>query len=450
LLPEAQEINFDGLVGPTHNYAGLATGNLASQQHRHQVANPKAAARQGLLKMKALYNLGFGQGVLPPLPRPYLSLLRQVGFQGSDQQLLTKAYKTAPHLLAACYSASSMWLANAATVCPSADSQDGKVHFTPANLISNLHRFLEQQGTARLLQGIFADSRYFVHHPPLPDMADFADEGAANHSRLTAHHGQAGIQLFVYGAGIAGQPMSQRYPARQTLAACQAVARHHGLTEQKLVFAQQNPQAIDAGVFHNDVIAVANANLLFYHQQAFVDSPRVIAELEKKLAPAPLLTVQVAASDISLSQAVSSYLFNSQLLSFADDNKGMLLVVPQECRQDARVWHYLQAVLAGNNPINQLEVVDLKQSMSNGGGPACLRLRVVLTPEEQQAVAPGVFFSQGLFQQLMAWVTRHYRDRLSPEDLADPQLMIESYTALDGLSQILGLGSVYPFQLSGC
>ncbi len=95
-----------------------------------------------------------------------------------------------------------------------------------------------------------------------------------------------------------------------------------------------------------------------------------------------------------------------------------------------------------------MEVVDLKQSMQNGGGPACLRLRVALTRARAGGGQSGVLMTPELFTTLNAWVDSHYRDRLADRDLADPQLLIEWRTALDELTQILKLGSVYPFQLA--
>lgn len=59
------EVNFDGLVGLTHHYAGLSFGNEASTRHQNTLSNPRLAAKQGLLKMKALADLGYKQGVLP-------------------------------------------------------------------------------------------------------------------------------------------------------------------------------------------------------------------------------------------------------------------------------------------------------------------------------------------------------------------------------------------------
>ena len=124
----AWEVNFDGLVGLTHHYAGLSFGNEASTRHRFQVSNPRQAAKQGLLKMKALADAGFPQAVIPPHERPFIPVLRQLGFSGSDEQVLEKVARQAPHWLSSVSSASPMWVANAATIAPSADTLDGKVH----------------------------------------------------------------------------------------------------------------------------------------------------------------------------------------------------------------------------------------------------------------------------------------------------------------------------------
>jgi succinylarginine dihydrolase len=441
----AQEVNFDGLVGPTHNYSGLAHGNVASMSHGGLVANPKEGALQGLLKMKSLMEAGYAQGVLPPQQRPDIGALRDLGFGGSHAKVLARAAKEAPQLLRAVCSASSMWTANAATVTPSPDAPDGRVHFTPANLQSSFHRYLEPPTTGRVLQAIFRDERHFAHHPVLPATPAFADEGAANHTRLCGEYGEPGVHLFVYGRqAFGGEREPTRFPARQTLEASQAVARQHGLTDAQTVFAQQHPDAIDAGVFHNDVIAVGNGPVLLYHEMAFLDEARTLDELRAKMA-APLIPVRVPLEAVSLEDAVASYLFNSQLLSNPDGT--MTLVVPGECQAYEAVWRTIQDhLLAGNNPISEVIVKDVKQSMRNGGGPACLRLRVVLTEAERAALSGGVLLTPSLYQDLTAWVNRHYRDRLAPDDLADPKLAQESLTALDELTQRLKLGSVYPFQ----
>lgn len=439
---KAREVNFDGLVGLTHHYAGLSFGNEASTAHRFQVSNPKLAAKQGLLKMKALADLGFPQAVIPPHERPNIPVLRQLGFTGSDEQVLARAAAQTPELLSAASSASPMWVANAATVCPSSDALDGKVHLTVANLNNKFHRSTEAPTTEALLRAIFRDEGRFMVHGALPQVARFGDEGAANHNRFSQAYGEPGVQLFVYGREENGHAAPERYPARQTLEASQAVARLNQVDPARVIFAQQNPTVIDEGVFHNDVIAVSNGTLLFCHERAFVQQRGLMTRLAEQVPGFQVIEVPQAL--VSVKEAVSSYLFNSQLLS--RDDGSMLLVVPQECREQANVWRYLNDMLAQDNPVNELRVFDLRESMSNGGGPACLRLRVVLNEAEQQAVNPAVMMNDRLFAALNDWVDRYYRDRLTQADLADPQLLREGREALDRLTQLLDLGSVYPFQ----
>lgn len=439
----AREVNFDGLVGITHHYAGLSFGNEASTKHQFRVSNPKLAAKQGLLKMKALADAGFVQGVIAPQERPNVPVLRQLGFTGSDAQVVARVAKQAPNLLSAASSASSMWVANAATVSPSSDSLDGKVHLTVANLNNKFHRASEASTTESLLHAIFRNEDYFSVHGALPQVAMFGDEGAANHNRLGAAYGEPSVQLFVYGREEAQAGLiPARYPARQTLEASQAVARLNQVNPDLLVFAQQNPSVIDQGVFHNDVIAVSNRQALFCHEQAFLHQSELYETLRKKVPG--FMPIEVPANRVSVSDAVSTYLFNSQLLS--RDDGSMMLILPEEARLHAGVWRYLNEVLEADNPISELKVFDLRESMANGGGPACLRLRVVLNDAELQAVNPSVLMNDALFEKLNLWVDRWYRDRLTQADLADPLLLRESRDALDELTHILDLGSVYPFQ----
>lgn len=444
----ATEANFDGLVGPTHNYSGLSFGNVASLNNSARPSNPKAAAKQGLVKMKALADMGFIQGVLAPHERPHVPTLRRLGFSGSDANILEQAAKHAPKLLAAVSSASCMWTANAATVSPSGDTSDQRVHFTPANLVNKFHRSIEHETTGAILQATFRDDKHFAHHPALPSVDHFGDEGAANHTRFCHGYGEQGIEFFVYGmeAFNSSAPHPVKFPARHTLEASQAVARRHGLSPEQVVYAQQNPDVIDAGVFHNDVIAVGNRNAHFYHQEAFLDTAKMKQDLLTAWGDraSKLHLIEVPSNAVSVQDCIQSYLFNSQLLSRGDDD--MILVVPGECENNPAVWAYLNSLISGQSPINEIKVFDLKQSMSNGGGPACLRLRVALTQAEQQAINPSTLINDVLFKRLNTWVDKHYRDELHEKDLADPQLLIESRNALDELTQIMNLGSVYEFQ----
>lgn len=440
---KATEANFDGLVGLTHHYAGLSFGNEASTRNQLQPSNPRLAAKQGLLKMKALADMGYVQGVIPPHERPNIAALRQLGFGGSDEQVLATAGKTAPGLLSAVSSASAMWVANAATVSPSADSLDGRVHLTVANLNNKFHRAIEAPETAWLLRSIFRDDRHFAVHDALPQVAMFGDEGAANHNRLGGAYGERGVQLFVYGRDSSHEGKApQRYPARQTREASEAVARLHQLSPESVLYAQQNPAVIDQGVFHNDVIAVSNQQMLFCHQHAFVNQPELLAQLRSRVPG--FVALEVPENRVSVKDAVETYLFNSQLLSRPDGT--MMLVLPEESRQHPGVWRYLCEQVEADTPLKALKVFDLRESMYNGGGPACLRLRVVLTPQEQQAVNPAVLMNDRLFSTLNNWVDRHYRDRLTQADLVDPQLLREGRDALDELTKLLDLGNVYAFQ----
>lgn len=448
----ATEANLDGIVGPTHHYGGLALGNIASQRHRHQLSNPREAALQGLAKMRRLADLGLTQAVLPPHPRPDPEALRALGFTGSDADVLNKARHEAPDLLAACASASAMWAANAGTVSPGADSADGRLHLTPANLISQYHRSLEPPVTTAIFRAIFPDADRFAVHPPLPAALRFADEGAANHTRLGPAEDRPGLQLFVFGRaeGDAPEHRPRRYPARQALDASRAIARLHQLPDDRAIFIRQNPAAIDEGVFHNDVIAVGHRNLLLYHERAFAEAAAVdlIRDAYRKACDDELLTVRVTEDDLPVRTAVDTYLFNSQILT--PPGGRMMLLCPTECRDDASARQVIERIIADDaNPIASVEYVDVRQSMHNGGGPACLRLRVPLTPGDRAAAHPGIFLSDALDDLLRRWVRRHYRDELRFDDLADPRLLDETRTALDELTRILRLGPIYPFQRSG-
>ena len=440
-------MNFDGLPGPTHNYSGLARGNLAAERNAQQVANPREAALQGLAKMRSLATRGYAQGVLPPHERPSVSALRALGFGGSDHEVIVAAGRDAPEILAACSSAAAMWVANAATISARADCGDGRVHFTPANLVTHFHRALEAPVTTRVLRAIFADEARFRVHDALPAAPQFGDEGAANHTRFAADVTAPGVELFVYGRrGFASGPAPARFPARQTREASEAIARRHGLDATRTIYAQQRPDVIDAGVFHNDVIAVGEGTFLFCHERAFVDQGAVLAALQDAVGPA-FRTIVIRDDELPVADAVGTYLFNSQLLPREDGR--FLLVAPAECRAHRATSELLDRLIADGTPVADVLTFDLRQSMRNGGGPACLRLRVPLTPEDRAAIAANVFLDDALDASLEAWIQRHYRDRLAPADLRDPALLDESRRALDELTQMLRLPAVYPFQIAG-
>jgi succinylarginine dihydrolase len=395
--------------------------------------------------MLLLTRLGMTQAILPPHERPNIIFLRNLGFYGNDVEVLKQAHKKTPEILNACYSSSGMWVANAATVSPSFDCHDRKLQITPANLLSHFHRFLEVDFTAKVLNKIFHNQVYFNVHPPLPLQNVFSDEGAANHNRLCMNYDDPGIEVFVYGKScfIHPEEKSRKFPARQTLEASESVARRHQLLENKVLFVKQNPEAIEEGVFHNDVISVINQNVFLYHEKAFVDKENLIKQLTE-ICPFPIYFLKIEENELSVREAVQSYLFNSQLITLPDNT--MALISPVESRESQAAHRVLERLIKEENPIQSLHFVDCRESMKNGGGPACLRLRVVMNPEQISALPESVFLTETRYQQLKAWIEKHYRDVLTPQDLLDPKLVEESYAALDALTQLLNLGSIYSFQ----
>ena len=408
------EINFDGIVGPSHNYAGLSLGNIASASHKGNASYPRAAALQGIAKMRGNLERGLAQGFLLPLPRPNFGLLRDLAV-GDD---------TNPALVAAAWSASSMWTANAATVSPAPDTGDGRCHLTPANLVTMLHRGQEWRDTQAQLKIAFGDQRHFAVHDAVP--SSFGDEGAANHMRFCDSHDAPGVEVFVY-----GRP-GGRFPARQHEQASRAVARLHGLEPRRCVFIEQNPAAIEAGAFHNDVVAVANEKVLFTHDQAFADQ---IDAYEAIRAVFPdLHVVEVPESQVSLEEAIRTYLFNAQLVTLPTGE--MALVVPSECQESTSVWSWCERMLASNGPIRHVIPVDVRQSMANGGGPACLRLRVVADPATVDA---RFLLDEAKAERLEAVIAQMWPETIQPDEIGTEALAAKVIEAREALLAVLSL-----------
>jgi succinylarginine dihydrolase len=438
------EVQFDGIVGPTHNYGALSPGNVASIAHGGEESNPRAAALEGLAKMSMVRRLGVAQAVLPPHDRPSLGTLRRLGFHGTDEEVIVAAAASGDgQTLSLCSSASAMWAANAATVAPSSDASDGLVHLTPANLQQTFHRAIEAPTTTRVLRAVFADRGRFIVHDALPAGGQVGDEGAANHMRLCTS--QAAVHVFGWGRSPEGSLYpATRHPARQALFASKAVARLHRLDPSLCLFPRQHPDGIDAGAFHTDVLAVGNAHFLMLHELAFADDARLLDELRRLLGD-ELFVVRASQAELPASSAVAAYPFNSQVVTLPDGS--MAIVAPEDSREDAAARSFLERVVAAGGPVRSVHYVDVRQSMKNGGGPACLRLRVPLTEPEASALGGHVVVDDALEAALHAWIERHYRDRLHPRDLADPELAREGMRALDELTALLRLGAIYDFQL---
>jgi len=434
------EINFDGLIGPTHNYAGLSQGNLASQKHLNQTSNPQAAALQGLDKMRIIMEQGIPQGFFLPHERPNLKTLRELGYGGTDEEVINRTAKQAPALLKNIYSASSMWAANAATFSPSIDSYDQRIHITAANLNSMFHRSIEPEFTQTQLQLMFGSIAQV--HDPITHISGHGDEGAANHLRVSAQHLKPGFQIFVYGSSAFES--QQGVIARQAQEISQAVSTQHQLDPDRVLFLKQNDMAIKSGSFHNDIVSLANEEVFIFHQEAFADRvelERVLHHLKEHVKGFHAL--EILSEDISLDDLVSSYLLNSQLITV--ENNEMMMLLPEEVQNYSNCMQWLEKIKS-SSPIKHIEFVDIRQSMMNGGGPACLRFKTVVNDDEFNQVNKKFLLNPKKLMDLRSLVSKHYRDKLNPEDLLDIKFMEESYRFLDELTQLLDLGPIYHFQ----
>jgi succinylarginine dihydrolase len=434
------EINFDGLIGPTHNYAGLSQGNLASQKHLNKTSNPKAAALQGLDKMRLIMDQGIPQGFFLPHERPHLKTLRALGFSGTDEDIINRATKQNPLLLKNVYSASSMWAANAATFSPSIDSYDQNIHITPANLNTMFHRSIEHEFTKTQLELMFGGVA--IVHDPIENISGYGDEGAANHLRVSEQHLKSGFQIFVYGSSAF--EVHQGMITRQAEEISKAVSIMHQLDPDRVLFLKQNEQAINAGSFHNDIVSLANEEVFIFHQEAFADRvelERILHHLKDHVKG--FHPIEILSEDISLDDLVSSYLLNSQLITVK--NNEMMMLLPEEVQNHSNCMRWLEEIKS-SSPIKHIEFVDIRQSMMNGGGPACLRFKITVNNDEFNQINEKFLLTPKKLMDLRALVTKHYRDKLNPADLLDNNLVQESYRFLDELTQLLDLGNIYDFQ----
>lgn len=419
-----KEIIFIGLPGTTHHYGGLSSDNVASDRNRGSESNPKQAALQAIALARYLHSLGIMVGVLPPQLRPYLPVLQENGYSVENAPI---------DKLEQASSSSFMWAANAATVTPTIDSTDGKLHLTVANLYTNPHRRIEAETTYKVLSQIFNHVPDAVMHPPLSAAEGFLDEGAANHMRLSASHNAAGLNVFVYGR-------------RQNLQASQAIVEHHKILQKQRLFLQQNEQVINQGVFHNDVIAVSNENLLLVHESAYENGHADINKIEnayKALHPqSNLQLLVIKENELNVEEAVHSYFFNSQIVT--KPNGKMVVIAPLELKNlyAGKAAGLMERIReSSNNSIDEVQYLDLRQSMRNGGGPACLRLRIPLNEPQADALQEntGMLVSEKNLSAIEDLVGRYYSESLTPEGLSNPELYRNCQDFLSDLSPLLKL-----------
>jgi succinylarginine dihydrolase len=247
--------------------------------------------------------------------------------------------------------------------------------------------------------------------------------------RLAPSHGEPGVEVFVY--GVSGGP----FPARQHVEASRAVARLHRLDPARTIFAAQSEEAIAAGAFHNDVVAVANGPVLFAHEKAFADRDKLLDELAAKLPGFEL--VEVPDAEVPLADAIRSYLFNAQLVTPPDG--AMTLVAPTECRDTPSVAGWIERHLASNGAIRRVEFVDVRQSMANGGGPACLRLRVACDPA---TVDPRFLVDEAKLERMAEVISAHWPEEIAGADIQLPSLIRDVEAARLSLLDTLDLSGL--------
>ena len=435
------EVNFDGLIGPTHNYSGLSEGNNASKENYSSPSNPKKAALQGIKKAETLISYGSQQGFFLPHERPFIPGLKKLGFNGTDEEILSLAFRHSKVLLNNFSSASSMWAANAATISPSPDTQDNKIHLTPANLNSMFHRSLETEFTYQQCKIIFP-KEYFEIHNPAVSISGYGDEGAANHLRISKSNNEKGFEIFVYGES--GFKIDKTLVKRQALEVSRSIAINHKLDMENTFFLQQKHQAIEEGSFHNDIVSLSNKNVFIAHEDAFQnrdDLKKMLNILESKIDN--FQYIEISNSEIPLKDIISSYLLNSQLITNVDNE--MQLILPDEVKEYDNCLSWLDK-LKQISDVKLFDYVDIRQSMMNGGGPACLRLKVILNDEELESLNQNFLMNNERLESIKLLIEKEYRDVLYPDDLKDPSLLDESRRVLDELTKIFGTGSIYEFQ----
>jgi len=444
------EISLEGLPGPSHSFGGLAYGDFAAMASAGKTSRPRLAAQQCLRKIRRLVQAGVPVMIMPPHERPAVWFLRRIGYRGSDSAIIEAVGHSAPWLLPVIYSSAGMWCANSATAVPAVDASDGRCHVIVANLAANLHRSLEPEFVERILGRALPERAGFAVHPGLPCHTTFWDEGAANHVRLSS--GGAGIHLFAHGRKARHDIWKHATEGgsiigRQTDEASYAVARLGQLPLERTVFFQQNQRVIDGGVFHNDVICMSVGTALIVHEWAFDDWHNVRGELLRRADEAhvgDVRIVEIPASDVSVEECVKTYLFNSQLVTLPAG--GVLMLCPVACQESAatraaidRMQHELRDLRIVS------EFVDLEESLANGGGPACLRLRIAVNDAQLSELRPALV-DASLLDELETAIGVAYREMLTLRDLEDPGFGEECKVTLERISRLLGYDNVYSFQ----
>ena len=369
-----KQVFIDTIPGPTNHFGGHAVGNIASMNSKNNILNPQKAALEWLEKVKKVAMIGGNQFVLPPQRRP-----------------LTHKKKT---LTQSDISSSFIWMANAGLFIPRIDTQLENNQFIPANMKQSEHRNIEHPFHQYWLKKILKYSKCNFHK-----ILDINDEGSANSIRLWHKKNQCGVNIFVYGKPNA------RYPIRQSKSSCEKIInitkpRHYILLEQ-------TKEAIDAGVFHNDVIAFGFKNTIICHEKAFSNQKQELKKLKKIFTNslnAPLNIVEIANNSLSLNAAVKTYLFNSQVIEI---NNKFELICPIEVKENPNSYKITEKWVT-NGLFNKVHFVNIKSSLKNGGGPACLRLCLYLNDNEVKKIPTKFKLDKTKYKKISKIILEHY------------------------------------------
>jgi len=186
-----------------------------------------------------------------------------------------------------------------------------------------------------------------------------------------------------------------------------------------------------ACVFHNDVISTAHEHLWFMHEVAFENVDASLGEIEAaylRQTGRNLRIIVVGSDELPLPVAVQTYLFNSQIITLpkADPREPSRFhwIAPQQCEKTLETNQLLQRWQKDRElSLEKVHYVSLQESMANGGGPACLRLRISLNREQLAALPPRIFLDAEQYHRVHDWIVKWYPEQLALSDLADATLV---------------------------
>ena len=423
------EYNLDSMIGPTHHFGGLSKGNLASMAHQFQMSSPKKAALEGLEKMRLAHEIGQNQLWFPPQRRPIFDAM--INGAGSDIDKVRWAFDNNPELLSQLFSSSAMWMANNATVSGSADSSDGLVHVIPANLSTLAHRRVEVAQNLILLNYAFFTKQFKVH-PPLSHR--FRDEGAANHMQFSTDGHSKSLHLFVYNRSKSGdEDKYLPFPLRQSYEASRSLAKAMNIPETQTLICRQLATSVQKGVFHHDVVGMSHQDVLIIHELALEDQDHTLQLLQtmsQNILKKKLTIIQVSSEQLSLKEALDTYFFNSQFIKDQDGN--VHLICAQQCNNHPKVSLLVDDLIA-QKVIEKVHYISLSESMMNGGGPACLRLRLPLTSKEFSNIPNCFKFSDEKYQEMVHFVHQFYPNQVRLADFIQINFLKKMNQLFDGL-----------------